>query len=315
MVDNAPPARRQPFDSAAKLLVATDPAAWVRLAGFPVVGRVRQADSNLDTIRAQADVVLRVGQRSPWFLHAEFQTSRDAGLPERVHRYNVLLYEREKRPIVSVVVLLRPRADGPALTGHVERFDPWRTRYESFDYGVIRTWTLPTETFLGGPLGTLPLAPLPELFAPGTRETARRARVRDVVEQVDRRLRTEVPGRQADDFRVATHFLLGLKYAQADATDLTRGVWNMLTLMDSKTYRAAFEQGEARGRAEGLAEGLAEGRVGEARRFLIRVGEHTLGPVPAAAQAALDRIDAVEQFEHLADRLPHAKSWDELLAP
>src|SRR3954469_23531901 len=161
----AQPGPRQPYDSTAKLLVSTDPPAWVALAGLPVDGPVRPIDAGLDTIRAQADAVLRVGRRAAWLLHVELQTSRDRRLPERVHRYNVLLFERERRPVVSMVVLLRPRASGSALTGEIERHDPLGQRYEWFTYHVIRAWTLPPDSLLAGPLGTLPLAPLPEMFA------------------------------------------------------------------------------------------------------------------------------------------------------
>src|SRR6266498_3380478 len=115
--DPTQPGRRQPFDSTAKLLVSADPPAWLALAGLPADRPVRSVDAGLDTIRAQADAVLRVGRRLPWFLHVELQTGRDRRLPERLHRYNVLLFERERRPVVSLLVLLRPRADGPELKG------------------------------------------------------------------------------------------------------------------------------------------------------------------------------------------------------
>jgi predicted transposase YdaD len=301
---------RQPFDSTAKLLVAADPLAWLVLAGLPADGPVRSVDAGLDTIRAQADAVLRVGRSSPWFLHVELQTGRDRHLPERIHRYNVLLFERERRPIISMIVLLRPRADGPELTGHVERHDPTGRIYESFTYQVVRPWTLPTETLLTGPLGTLPLAPLPELFAVGQPASARRARVRAVIEQVDRRLRVELPAGEADDFRVATQFLLGLRYSQIVSEQLTRGVWSMLNLMDSSTYRAAVRSGEALGEARGQA----RGRIEEARRLLVRFAERSLGPVPDTARAALAAIDDVDELERLVDRLPNARTWDELLA-
>jgi predicted transposase YdaD len=311
---------RQPFDSTTKRLVAADPPAWLALAGQPTAGPVRSVNAGLDTIRAQADAVLRVGRRSPWYLHVELQTSRDRRLPERVHRYNVLLFERERRPIVSLVVLLRPRADGPELTGRIERHGPTGQQYERFDYQLIRAWTLPTEMLLAGPLGTLPLAPLPELFAPGRTEAVRRSRVREVVEHVDRRLRAGVRRGQADELRVATHYLLGLRYSQTIAEQLTRGVWGM---WDSKTYRYAVETGIADGIRQGIAQGIAQGealgeargRAEEARRFLTRFAERTLGPPPATAQAALAAIDDVDRLERLADRLPDARSWDELLAP
>src|SRR5215204_1491226 len=272
----------QPFDSTAKLLVSADPPAWPTLAGLPTDGPVRSVEANLDTIRAQADAVLRVGRRSPWFLHVELQTGRDRKLPERLHRYNVLLFERERRPVVTLLVLLRPRADGPELTGLIERHDPTGQVYEWFRYQVVRAWQLPTEALLAGPLGTLPLAPLPELFAPGRPERARRARVREVVEQIDRRLRLDVSPGQADELRVATHYLLGLRYSQTIAEQLTRGVWGM---WDSKTYRYAVETGMEQGLQQGLQQGEARGRLEEARRFLTRMGERRLGPAPASVQA------------------------------
>jgi hypothetical protein len=293
---------RQPFDSTAKLLVAADPAAWLRLAGLPADGPVRPVDAGLDTVRAQADAVLRVGRRAPWYLHLELQTGRDRRLPERVHRYNVLLFERERRPIVSLVVLLRPRADGPELTGPVERHDPGGQLYEWFRYQVVRAWQLPTEDLLGGPLGTLPLAPLPELFAPGQTEAARRSRARTVVEQVDRRLHVELTGRQADDFRVATQYLLGLRYSRRDSEQLTRGIWSMASLMDSKPFRELVESSRAEGRAE------------EARRMLVRIGESRLGPVPASVQASLTSISDIEELERLAIRVSAVQSWNDLFA-
>jgi hypothetical protein len=124
--------------------------------------------------------VLRVGRRSPWLLHVELQTSRDRRLPERIHRYNVLLFERERRPVISLLVLLRPRANGPELTGQIDRADPSGDCYEWFRYQVVRAWRLPTDALLRGSLGTLPLAPLPELFAAGRPAAMRRRRVREV---------------------------------------------------------------------------------------------------------------------------------------
>src|SRR3954470_2764759 len=81
---------RQPFDSTAKLLISADPPAWLALAGLPADRPVRSVAAGLDTIRARASAVLRVGRRPHWFLHVELQPSRDRRLPERIHRYNVL---------------------------------------------------------------------------------------------------------------------------------------------------------------------------------------------------------------------------------
>ena len=82
-------------------------------------------------------------------------------------------------------------------------------------------------------------------------------------------------------------------------------------MWDSKTYRYTVETGVERG----LQQGVAWGRLEEARRFLTRFAERSLGPIPATAQARLAAIDDVDALERLADRLPGARSWDELLAP
>ncbi len=72
--------------------------------------------------------------------------------------YNVSLHRRHGLPVASVVVLLRPEADGPLLTGGVDL--AWSgTPCLSFAYRVVRTWEQPVEAVLAGGLGTLPLAP------------------------------------------------------------------------------------------------------------------------------------------------------------
>jgi hypothetical protein len=61
----------------------------------------------------------------------------------------------------SVLVLLRPEADGPAVTCNVRHVLPEDDDYYlDFRYHVVRIWEVPAEQLLAGGLGILPLAPI-----------------------------------------------------------------------------------------------------------------------------------------------------------
>ena len=59
-----------------------------------------------------------------------------------------------------MLVLLRPAADGPELTGEYQRQFPGRGRNVWFRYDVVRVWELPPDRFLKAGLPLLPLAPV-----------------------------------------------------------------------------------------------------------------------------------------------------------
>ena len=59
-----------------------------------------------------------------------------------------------------MLVLLRPAADGPELTGVYEREVPGRGRGLWFCYDVVRVWELPPDSLLAAGLPLVPLAPV-----------------------------------------------------------------------------------------------------------------------------------------------------------
>ena len=105
------------FDAILKHLSEQYPQDWARFAG--VSGPVTVIDADVSTVTAAADKVLRVESPEPWILHLEFQASRDVNLPQRLLHDNVLLGVRHKVSVRSLVILLRPEADGRDLTGTV----------------------------------------------------------------------------------------------------------------------------------------------------------------------------------------------------
>ena len=64
---------------------------------------------------------------------------------------------------------------------------------------------------------------------------------------------------------------------------------------------------------QGYARGLVEGRAEEARRILLRVGEHLFGKPSQETVTAVNAIDDVDRLERLTDQLLQANSWQEIL--
>ncbi|MDP8925243.1 MAG: hypothetical protein M3O34_20555 [Chloroflexota bacterium] len=292
----------RPFDVSPKYLIEGDPEAWLAWVGLPVNGPVQTIDTDVSTVLAEVDKVLRVGAPSPWLAHFELQASRDRRLPFRLLQYHTLLLHRHGLPVESTVVLLRPEAEGPELSGRLEQHGATGDVTVSFGFRVVRLWERPVEELLGGGLGVLPLAPLAAVEA---------ARLPDVIQPLDERFRREADPASAADLWAATQLLLGLRYDDARVRELLRGVTRM---RESSTYRAILDEGRAEGLSQGLAQGRAEGRVIEARRMLLALGAEKLGPPTPAVVMALEDLDDLETLERLINRVLTAPTWQELLA-
>jgi hypothetical protein len=153
---------KKPFDPTTRRLVDLGPADWLQFLHVPVAHpeRVTLLDSNLSTVTAEADRVIWVGEPEPWIELIEFQAGRDLELPERLHWYSTLLRRARKGPVHSTILLLRPTADGPDLTGMYEQRDRQGVVYDWFRYNVVRIWERPVEEVLAAGLPVLPLAPV-----------------------------------------------------------------------------------------------------------------------------------------------------------
>src|SRR5205807_6158849 len=113
-----------PYDPTLKTLVETAPESWPALLGRPR-GPTRAIDADIATVSGAADKVLRVAAKTPYLLHLEFVAGHDAAtLPRKLCVRNGLLDERHDTRVRSAVVLLRPEADSPQLTGVYQRAFP-----------------------------------------------------------------------------------------------------------------------------------------------------------------------------------------------
>jgi hypothetical protein len=276
-----------PFDASTKYLLETRLADWLPLSGRITTAPVEIVNSDLSTVTAAADRVLRVQEKPPWLLHVELQTGRDLGLPVSIHVYNALLERQHLMLVRSLVVLLRREADFSQLTGVLERQFPNEPAYLTFRYQVVRVWDLPVEMFLHGGLGILPLAPLSKISE---------AMLPSVIARMDERFRQEATDVEADHLWTATEVLMGLRYSDTFVEQVLGGIYHM---EDSVTYQAIVRKGKISGLQE----------------MLLRLGRKRLGPPAEAAEANIKAIKDVERLETLAERLLDATSWEELLGP
>ena len=127
----------RPFDVATRRLIESDPGAWLALAGLPAGGPISSLDSEASTVIAQVDKVLRVESAAPWLAHLELQAGHDSVLPRRMLQYHVLLLHCHDLPLASTVILLRPEADGPELSGRFEQRGPHGEATVTFNFGVF----------------------------------------------------------------------------------------------------------------------------------------------------------------------------------
>jgi predicted transposase YdaD len=280
------------FDATLKDLIETYPGDWLRQLGFDYTGPIEVVDADLSTVTAQADRLFRIPEATPW-LHLDLQASRDDNLPRRVLKYNVLAFDHQGEPVHSIVVLLRPEADAPNLTGELSYRPPHRQRGVSISYDVIRLWQRPVASFLEGGLGTLPLAPLCDVTEP---------ELPAVIRRMDERVSREAAPGEAATLWTSTYILMGLRYPPPIATRLLQGVRAM---RESSTYQAILQ--------EGREEGREEGSIAEARRLLLLLGTRRFGAPRPEVAVEIDQTVSLERLEELIQRLLEVESWEQLL--
>src|SRR5438128_1383977 len=149
-----------PFDATLKDLGKTRPVDWVTHFDGPPSAPVELLTPDLSTVSAFTDLVIRVGDI---ILHIDFQSGPDPNLGPRLLLYNALLHQQYGLPVLTIVILLRPRADRGDLTGRVRYQARAGRSAMDFTFDVIRLWEVPVESLLVAGLGVLPLATLGRL--------------------------------------------------------------------------------------------------------------------------------------------------------
>ncbi len=282
------------LDVSAKELVWEDPAACVQRFADGPHGPVTVIDSDITTLTASADKVLRVDGPEPYLVDLEPHSYHDTGLARTLWFRQVALDYRHNLPVLTVLVLLCKEANSPSLTGTYERQlpDGWETN--RYNYRVVRLWQEDPDPYLAGGVNLVPLAPLTNV----AEET-----LPDLMRRMAERINLE-PAPRAEKLWIAASFLMALRYEPVFVKQLVEGVYNM---RESTMYQAILQ--------EGREEGLIEGRVGEAQRLLLRQGGIRFGPPDEATRAAVEAIGDLDRLERMSDRIldMNIHDWNDLL--
>jgi predicted transposase YdaD len=291
------------FDVSTKELVWDNPAACLDRWGIGPPGPVVVIESEITTLTAAADKVIKVESEAPYLVNLELQSSYDADLLETTWWRQAALYHRHRIPVATVLVLLRREASAPGLTGlfEIRLPDGWLTN--QYNYRVVRLWQEDPELYMAGGVNLVPLAPLTNVAEdalPG------------LVQRMADRINAE-PEPRAAMLWTATYLLMGLKFSSELASQLLEGVQNM---QESTTYQAIVREGRQEGLIEGRQEGLIEGRVTGEQQLLIRQGTKKFGETDAGTLAAIEAIRDIERLEALGERIidPDVRDWNSLLA-
>ncbi len=278
----------KPFDASLKDIIEEYARAWAEQFTPGPILDVAVIDADVSTVTAAADKVIRLQTRAgECLLDLEAQSSFDAEKPGRMLLYSVILNQRHRLPVRSVMVLLRREANATALTGVVElRHAPTESPYLTFHYTVVRLWQQPLPPLLNGPIGLLPLAPLTD---------EANADIQGVVDHVIRRFRAETPREEAAKMETATFILMGMRYDKAILAQLYQGVRDM---EESSGYQLIMERGERKSLIQ----------------TLFRQGRKKFGEPNSATLALVERLTDIDRLQALTDRILDVTTWQELLS-
>ena len=286
------------FDVSTKELVWDDPAAWLEGFGIGPRGPVEVIDSDITTLSAAADKVIRVGGAEPYLVTIELQSSHETTLARTLWYRQVALDYRHDLPVLTVLVLLRKEANSPNLTGTYERRMPDGRFTNRYDYHVVRLWQENVEQFLSVGVGLVPLAPLTDVAE---------ADLPQLVGRMAKRINAE-PRPRAAKLWTATYLLMGLRYSDEMTDSLLEGIQLM---QESTTYQKILREG----RDEGRKEGLNQGRIAEAQRLLLLQGEIRFGVPDATTRSAVEATQDLERLERLSKHILDSDlhDWERLL--
>ena len=198
----------KPFDAVTRRLLEADPLAWLGAAGLSGT-TADLIDADLSTVTSEADRILRVRRRNlrDYLAHFEMQSSFDIEMILRLLRYNVLIFCKYGIPVVSILFLLRKKAERARYSGFFS-YDAPEDGWEdgptlTFRYRVVRVWELNVEDILKDPLALLPLSPLTNVS---------KSELPRIVRQMEARIEAEATLADQGDLWISAYILMGLKY-------------------------------------------------------------------------------------------------------
>lgn len=271
------------YDSVLKRLLLRAHDGFLSLVA-PELSWQGERSPELRAVARQADLVWEVraqdGRRG--LLHVELQTEADKRIGERVLEYAVRLWRRDRLPVRSLVVFLRPAGGIPQSPFVLDWMGQERLRYV---FDVIRLWEIPQERVLETP--HYDLWPLAALMADVTAQS--------VVDVAERIAGAPVTSGERDELAKSLALFAGMSLPPEALREVVRRAHMTLNLWEHSSLKEVLadmlrEQIHEEGREEGMRESI---RVVLEARF---------GPLDKAMSGAIRR--AVEAA--LKDLLAHA---------
>jgi hypothetical protein len=300
------------WDTMMSALVGSNPQAFLDLV-VPGCRFIQHHRNKLASSERQPDAIIEawhwIGRR--FLLNLEFQTYKEAYIPEKLLLYNVLLWWQYKLPVRSEVAYLtsneqidRPPLCWPTLGEHGK--DMLR-----FEYSNTEMWKKSSDDLLG--LKHMELLPLLPLTQGGTE--------REVVELMFARL----VGEQSRQLATMGFLFAALAFHRSrrysDQEWLESRYKHMHDILrESPAYQWILNEGREEGRAEGKAEGKAEGLLEGMQRGSQKTAQQAAISIVVArfpelellAKATILALDDLERLQHLIIDLSISHSQEEV---
>ena len=279
-----------PFDATLKDLARRHPEDYVLSFRLGDATDIRALNVDLSVISAATDVVLGHGDPLTSVLDLNFQSGPDAFMPDRLCMYNAALRYRFHVPVHSVVILLRPKADAPNITGRLTYSAQPRRGKMDFRYEVIRIWQMPAKRLLRCGPGVLPLSVLGALPPGVSMEDG----VAEVVAQLCRRVERAYDREVANHLITSTLVLSGLRLDRELAVNMFR---RYRAVEDSTTYQYIVEQGVLKG----------------VREMVLDLGATKFGAPTENVKSSIQEMDDLPRLRRMGLRVINAASWNDVL--
>ncbi|MGH7139400.1 MAG: hypothetical protein ACREHD_26955 [Pirellulales bacterium] len=278
------------FDATLKDLAREHPLGFLSEFYRPPTLPIQLLNVDLSAVTRAADFVVALGDPPIEVVDLEFQSSAAAWKHADVLVYNALLFAMFHVPVHSVVILLRPEAAHPNLSGNLRYETASGSGSMDFRYPVVRLWERPAESLLTADIGVMPLAVLGRLPEQVPLEEA----LASVAQRMVERLTKEASAEEAKKLLTQSLLLTGLRVRRNVALKIFRGVRLM---EESDTYLMILEQGEERARREDIFE----------------AAEIRLGGCDEATRAELTSVTDLARLKRMFRRALVATSWREIL--
>lgn len=278
------------FDATLKDMCRESPRGFLALFDRPPAVPIKLLNVDLSAVTRSADFVAALGEPPQEIIHLEFQSSAAAWKHADLLVYNSLIYAQNRVPVHSIIILLRPEAEHPNLTGVLDYAPRPADGSIVFRYTVVRLWEVSVEELLAADLGVTPLAMLGRLPEGVMLEHGLAA----VAERLTERLSTETAHEQAKKLLTEALLLTGLRVQRDVARKVFRGVRMM---QESDTYLMILEEGQEK----------------QARKYILLAGEERIGAPDVSTKAQIERINDLERLDRMMRCALKAGDWQEIL--